>query len=517
MVLVNLHLVAISLLKRVNWDNICRRSSKVSGQSLTCGLKLLYMEYLLGTTVFVLLIILLILVQNIGKLRSQNAVWKEKHGQQEKVQQELKQALEASHRQSDHLQDLNLENAKLSAQISSLSGQLQEAKRSEDDLKQELEIGRREMMTAKEVMTVCREENKHLKTKLQDQAKELEQMGEKFTHQFEVLANRILEEKSIKFSSQNKESLEQLLGPLGKEFGEFKKKVEETYDKESKQRFSLEEKVKDLMALNQQISLEAKNLTQALKGNSKTQGNWGEAILETILQNSGLERNRHYAVQEFLKDDAGQYILGPNGKRMQPDVTITYPDQRKVIIDSKVSLLAYEQYFNSEQEDLKELALKNHLKSIRTHVDQLSAKQYDGYAKALDFVIMFVPMEAAYITAVQADANLWEYAYKKRILLISSSNLIAALKMIKDLWVRTDQTQNALDIADRGGKLYDKFVGFLNNLEDIGKHLENSQNSYGEAMKQLKTGNGNLIGQVEKLKKLGVKANSSIPEQLLQK
>jgi DNA recombination protein RmuC len=252
-----------------------------------------------------------------------------------------------------------------------------------------------------------------------------------------------------------------------------------------------------------------------LKGNSKTQGNWGEAILETILQNSGLERNRHYAVQDFLKDDAGQYILGPNGKKMQPDVTITYPDNRKVIIDSKVSLLAYEQFFSASEKEVQEAALKNHLKSIKTHIDQLSAKQYDGYAKVLDFVIMFVPMEAAYITAVQADPTLWEYAYKKRILLISSSNLIAALKMIKDLWVRTDQTKNALEIADRGGKLYDKFVSFLGNLEEIGKHLEKSQTCYGNAMKQLKTGSGNLIGQVEKLKKLGVKTSAAIPESLL--
>ncbi|WP_235893390.1 DNA recombination protein RmuC [Litoribacter populi] len=394
-------------------------------------------------------------------------------------------------------------------------GRLEDSLEREKGLSRKMESLQFEYSDTKERLVASKERVINLEEKLIAQTADLENLGQKFTQQFELLAGKILEDKSQRFSKQNKENIEQILKPLNQELGEFKKKVEETYDKESKERFSLEKQVKDLMALNYRIGEEAKNLTAALKGNTKTQGNWGEAILETILQNSGLEKNRHYVVQEFLRDESGEYLLGPNGKRMQPDVTITYPDDRKIIIDSKVSLVAYEQYFNAEEDEVRKSALLSHLKSIRTHIDQLSAKQYDGYAKVLDFVIMFVPLEAAYISAVQADSQLWEYAYKKRILLISSSNLIAALKMIKDLWIRTDQSQNALDIAERGGKLYDKFVNFIGSLEEIGNHLEKSQTSYDNAMKQLKTGKGNLIGQVEKLKQLGVKANTSIPEKML--
>jgi DNA recombination protein RmuC len=353
-----------------------------------------------------------------------------------------------------------------------------------------------------------------LEEKLSSQELELEKMGKRFQNEFELLANRILEEKSRKFSLQNQENIEKILHPLGKELEAFKKQVQETYDRESKERFSLERKVKELAELNLQISQEAKNLTQALKGNAKIRGNWGEAILETILQNSGLEKNRHYSIQEFLRDEAGNPLLGMDGKKMQPDVIIHYPDQRKVIIDSKVSLLAYERYSSATDETEQQTFLASHLKAVRTHIDQLSSKNYESYSKVLDFVIMFIPLEAAYIAILQADSKIWEYAYKKRVLMISSSNLIAALKMIKDLWIRDDQNKYALQIADRGGKMYDKFVAFLGNLEDVGKHLEKSQESYDTALKQLKTGKGNLVSQAEKLRELGVSSKSHIPEKI---
>jgi len=455
----------------------------------------------------------------VGDLQAESAVLSEKLNQALLQLQERKEEihlLKHSHSESvTHEKQLYKENTELIIELRSLREKWEDVKEKEKQLCIRLEKMDQEVASARECLSGERQLNESLREKLESQSKALEDIGSKFSIQFELLANKIMEEKSIRFSQQNKESIEKILQPLGYEFGEFKKKVEETYDKESRQRFSLEEKVKELVTLNQRISDEAKNLTRALKGNAKTQGNWGEAILETILQNSGLEKNRHYFLQEFLKDASGEYLLGPNGKKMQPDVTISYPDDRKVIIDSKVSLVAYEQYYSSDDIEVQKIALNAHLRSIKTHIDQLSAKQYDGYDKVLDFVIMFVPMEAAYITAVQADPALWEYAYKKRILLISSSNLIAALKMIKDLWVRTDQTKNALEIADRGGKLYDKFVNFLSSLEDIGTHLDKSQSAYSSAMKQLKTGNGNLIGQVEKLKILGIKTSSSIPEKAL--
>ena len=349
-----------------------------------------------------------------------------------------------------------------------------------------------------------------LKEKLIFQKQELDKMGTRFQQEFELLANKILEEKSKKFTNQNQENINNILQPLGKELEAFKKQVQEAYAMESRERFSLEGKVKELAVLNQQISQEAKNLTNALKGNAKIRGNWGEAILETILQNSGLEKDRHYSIQGFLKDENGHPLIGPDGKRMQPDVIIHYPDDKKVIIDSKISLIAYEKYSSTTGETEQKLALDLHIKAIKTHIDQLSAKQYESYAKALDFVIMFVPLEAAYIVALQADPQIWEYAYKKRVLLISSSNLIAALKMIKDLWIRDDQSKNALEIAERGGKLYDKLSNFVNSLEDVGKHLDKSQDSYNTAIKQLKTGKGNLLSQAEKLRTLGVNARNKI-------
>lgn len=486
------------------------------------------MEYILFALIVMLSIAVVFLLKNqfregknrgeleesLSRLQSEKAVLQEKLTNTNMQVQEKSNYLNSCQKELQeavhNAQQLHYVKIGLEVELNTVKDSLQAALVREKELMRKLDESQLSLYLVKENLTGVKQQNEGLREKLETQTQALEDIGNKFSAQFELMANKIMEEKSIKFSNQNKESIEQILQPLGQEFGAFKRKVEETYDKESKQRFSLEEKVKELVTLNQKISEEAKNLTRALKGNAKTQGNWGEAILETILQNSGLEKNRHYALQEFLKDASGEYLLGPNGKKMQPDVTITYPDDRKVIIDSKVSLVAYEQYFSSDDPDIQKVALNAHLRSIKIHVDQLSAKQYDGYDKVLDFVIMFVPMEAAYITAVQADPTLWEYAYKRRILLISSSNLIAALKMIKDLWIRTDQTKNAIEIAERGGKLYDKFVHFLNSLDDIGSYLDKSQIAFSTAMKQLKTGNGNLIGQVEKLKKLGVKATSSI-------
>ena len=358
------------------------------------------------------------------------------------------------------------------------------------------------------------EKNKSLAEKLQTQKEEIEKIGEKFSNEFKVLANSILDEKSKKFTEQNRINLKTLLDPLGENIKEFKKKVEETYDKESKQRFSLESKIKELVELNQQISEEAHNLTQALKGSSKTQGDWGEMILETILENSGLEKGREFFVQEFLRDEAGNTIKDADGKKMQPDVLIKYPDGRNVIVDSKVSLTAYNRYVAAEYDDDRNNAIKQHVQSIKKHIDELSAKNYDNYTDSLDFVMMFIPVEPAYFIAMKHESDIWNFAYKKKILLISPTNLIAALKLVADLWKREHQNRNALEIAERGGKLYDKFVSFTENLEDIGSNINKAQKSYDTALNQLKDGKGNLIGQVEKLKELGVKAQKAIPPSL---
>ncbi|EGK02893.1 MULTISPECIES: DNA recombination protein RmuC [Dysgonomonas] len=329
---------------------------------------------------------------------------------------------------------------------------------------------------------------------------------------FQILANQILEEKTLRFTDMNRSNMEAILKPLNEKLVEFKVKVEETYDKESKQRFSLEERIRELVALNNQISEDANNLTKALKGNNKIQGNWGEMILESILEKSGLKKGEEYFTQEFIVDENGNRIRNTQDKYMQPDVVVVYPGGRKIIIDSKVSLSAYVRYVEADSDDIKLIAEKEHVISIKQHIDELSQKSYQDYVESLDFVMMFIPNEPAYILAMQLDSTLWDYAYRKRILLISPTNLIASLKVVSDLWKREYQSRNAIEIAKRGAALYDKFAGFVDTLQDVGKNIERSQKSYDKAFSQLKEGNGNLMRQAEMLKELGVKAQKELPD-----
>ena len=285
--------------------------------------------------------------------------------------------------------------------------------------------------------------------------------------EFRNIANMVLENSSRRFSEQHKDELKTILDPLKSNIEEFKKKVEDTYDIESKQRFSLEEKIKDLVELNSRISEEARNLTNALKGDNKVQGDWGEMILEGILENSGLQKNREYFIQETLKDKEGNTTVSDSGRKMRPDVIVKYPDSRKIIIDSKVSLTAFVRMSESEDETSYNAAVKQHLQSIKAHIDELSKKSYQDYTdNTLDFVMMFIPNESAYLTALQSDQNIWQYGYDKRVVMISPTNLITALKLIADLWKRDRQSRNSIEIAKRGGLLYDKFVILCNKLED---------------------------------------------------
>ncbi len=291
--------------------------------------------------------------------------------------------------------------------------------------------------------------------------------------------------------------------------------MEETYEKENKQRFSLEDRIKELVQLNHKISDEANNLTKALKGQRKTQGDWGEMILENILQQSGLSEGREYSKQEFIRDTAGNTLFNTEGKKMQPDFIIHYPDKRQVVIDSKVSLSAYERYSSAEDEATQKQALDEHVAAVYNHIDELSKRAYQDYVQSLDFVMMFVPIEPAYMVAMQHDRELWNYAYKKRILLISPTNLIAAVKLVSELWKKDEINKNAVRISERGTALYEKFVGFVENLQSVGDQIAKSQRSYDEAMKQLRDGSGNLIGQAEKLRKLGLHPKKLLPETLL--
>jgi DNA recombination protein RmuC len=357
--------------------------------------------------------------------------------------------------------------------------------------------------------------NESLAEKLTSQKEDLEKLNEKFSKEFENIANRILEEKTEKFTNSNKINIESLLKPLGDNLDKFKAKVEEVYDKESKERFSLGEKVKELAELNQVISEEAKNLTRALKGEAKTQGRWGEMILESILEKSGLVKGREYFMEHQLLDESGNPMKSEEeGKKMRPDAVIKYPDNRSVIIDSKVSLNAFTRYLQSSDADEQKRELEAHVAAIKTHIIALSSKGYDDYNKALDFVMMFIPSEPAYIAALQGDPDLWNFAYDKRILLLNPTNLITSLKLIVDLWKREYQNQNAIEIADRGAKLYDKFVGFVDNLKGVGDGLTKAQAKYDEAFKQLSTGNDNLVLQATKLKSLGLKSKKDLPKDL---
>lgn len=347
-------------------------------------------------------------------------------------------------------------------------------------------------------------QNEGLNDKLNTLRKEIDDTRKTFETEFKNMAQTILDEKTQKFTELNKTNMDNILKPLSENIENFKKKVEETYDKESKERFSLGDRVKELLELNQKISKEATDLTRALKGDSKKQGNWGEVILERILEKSGLEKGREYSTQESYRDDHGNIL--------RPDVVLTYPDDRKVVIDSKVSLVAYEKYASSEDVDEQKLFLKEHIRSLRNHIDALSLKKYDELVKSLDFTMMFIPIEPAYLEAVREDEDLWHYAYNKRILLISPTHLVSAIKMIADLWKREFQNRNAEEIAKRGGLLYDKFVGFVENLEKIGKNITQAGKSYDEALNQLSTGRGNLLNQAENLRKLGIKNTKEMPQ-----
>ena len=376
-------------------------------------------------------------------------------------------------------------------------------------LQQEFQLSQNQLTTARATV-------KNTEEKLEQQKEELNNIGQKFQAEFRNLAQTLLDEKAKKFTEVNEQNMTAILSPLRTQLVDFKQKVEDTYDKESKERFSLGKEVERLISMTQQVSLEANNLTSALKGNNKLQGNWGEMILESILENTGLTKNREYFLQEFIRDNAGNVIKDENGKGLQPDVIIVYPDQRKVIIDSKVSLIAWDESVAQADITEQKRLLLEHIKSIRQHIDSLSKKNYPRYASALDYVLLFIPIEPAFLEALKTDVQLWKYAYDKNILLVSPTNLFAVLKIVADLWKVEQQNRNAIEIANKAGSLYDKFAGFIDNFELIGKRLTEAGTIYDNAHKQLTSGRGNITGKVEELKKMGANAQKQLPDKLLQ-
>ena len=392
--------------------------------------------------------------------------------------------------------DLKVRNGVLDAQVKSCTARLAE-------VQAQLDFSNREREKLNREKGDLQARNQMLSENMEVQKQEVQRIRQEMNNEFKVLANEILQEKSKSFSEMNHERLAEILNPLKERLEGFKKTVEETYNNEARERFSLKEQIKELVERSESIGAEAKQLTH----------DWGEMILESILEKSGLEKDREYFIQETLRDEEGHTIQGSDGRKMRPDVIIRYPggENHQMVIDSKVSLTAYVNYVNAEDADEARLALKQHLVSVRKHIDELAGKSYQDYVGKGDHVMMFIPNEAAYLAAMQADHALWQYAYEKKVLLLSPTNLIAALKLVADLWQRDKQTRNAIDIAEEGGKLYDKFAGFVDDMEKIGKSLNTTAMAYTDAMKKLKTGNGNLIGRVEKLKVMGVKAKKNLP------
>jgi DNA recombination protein RmuC len=340
-------------------------------------------------------------------------------------------------------------------------------------------------------------------------------MGDTYKAEFKNVANELLDLKSKTLEETSNKNIKTLLDPLNKDLKDFKDKVDKVYQDEARERHSLENQVKMLVQTSTQVSQQAENLTNALKGNVKQQGNWGEMILSSILENSGLTENREYFLQEFIRDKSGEIIKDENGNGLQPDVTIHYPDERKVIVDSKVSLVAWEKYMSETDVTAQKQSLDNHIRSLKLHIDGLSKKNYPKYAKALDHVILFVPIEPAFLEAVKQDTGLWKYAYDKKVLIVGPTNLLLVLKIVADIWQIEKQSKNAIEIAEKAGELYDKLFGFVESMEDVGAGLKKANQNYEKAMGQLTTGKGNALKKAEELKALGADTKKQFPDRLI--
>ena len=366
-----------------------------------------------------------------------------------------------------------------------------------------------ELLTEKNRMAKAEEQFIAQSQRLADQEKSIQEIQQKYQLEFQNVANKLLDEKSQKFVETNRTNLDILLNPLKENIKAFEEKVDKVYNMEAAERNTLKGVITQLMELNKLISNEAQNLTKALKGDNKKQGNWGEVILERVLERSGLVRDREYRMQASLN--------GLDGSRLQPDVIIDLPDEKHLIIDSKVSLIAYERLVNCETEDERKLYSKAHVESIRGHVANLSSKNYHDLhqVNSPDFVLLFIPIESSFSFAVQTDSELFSDAWDKRVVIVSPSTLLATLRTIASIWKQERQNRNVLEIARLSGAMYDKFVGFVGDMEGIGKNIKLSQTAYDNAFNKLVEGNGNLTKTAEKIKGLGAKANKQLDQKYI--
>ena len=401
------------------------------------------------------------------------------------------------------------DKASLEEKINGLLNQIEHFKNQLNQTAQERETIRTEKESLAIQLSKKEGDFENLWERNKEQKQEVEQLQEKFTKEFENLANKILEEKTNKFTEQNKENLKNILTPLQDKIQLFEKKVEDTHKESIDYHAALRQQILGLREMNEQMSKETLNLTKALKGDSKMQGNWGELILERVLEKSGLEKGREYEVQQSFTTE--------EGNRVFPDVVINLPDGKKMVVDSKVTLTAYERFINEEDDVLKAQHLKEHVLSLKRHVDQLSEKNYqDLYQmESPDFVLMFIPIESAFALALNEDTSLYNKAFEKNIVIVTPSTLLATLRTIDSMWTNQKQQENALEIARQAGALYDKFEGFVADLVKVGNKIKDSKTEYDNAMNKLVDGKGNLITSIEKLKKMGAKAKKALPENIL--
>ena len=377
-------------------------------------------------------------------------------------------------------------------------------------LNKELISIREELNASNITIAKAREAFKSQEEKFTTLKSELENVHKKYTTEFENIANRILDEKAQKFTEQNKTNMDVILNPLKDNIKRFEEQVQKAYKSESDERITLKTEIKNLVDLNKQISEEANNLTKALKGENKTQGNWGELILEKVMERSGLVKDQEYRLQYSTSND--------EGKRIQPDAVIMLPDNKHIIVDAKVSLIAYEAFVNSVSDDERSVLIKDHLLSVRTHVKSLSEKNYPTSTdfNTPDFVLLFIPIESSFSVAVQADQELFNFAWDKKIVIVSPSTLLATLRTIASVWKQERQTKNAIEIAKQSGALYDKFVGFVEDMDKIGKSIDASRIAYDGAINKLHKGSGNLVKRAQEIQKLGAKTTKQISSKFIE-
>ncbi len=400
------------------------------------------------------------------------------------------------------------ENEKMLVQLEERIDHLRQER---EQLTSELEKAEQQNLQHVQRLSRAEVEFANLREKLTTQKQEMEELQKKFTTEFENIANKILEKNSEKFTAANQKNIGEVLNPLKEKIQLFEKKVEDTYKQGLKDQTDLRAELKKLYDLNAKISEEANNLTKALKGDVKKQGNWGEVVLERILERSGLNEGPE-GYQKQFSDTSDE------GKRIQPDIVINLPDNKHIIVDSKVSLVAYERAVNASTEEERAIFIKDHLLSLRTHIKGLSEKHYQSAQKlnSPDFVLLFIPIESSFSIAVQEDQELFSFAWGLKVVIVSPSTLLATLRTISSIWQQENQTKNAIEIARQGASLYDKFVGFIADMEKIGNNLKSTEKVYDDAMLKLKDGRGNLIRSAEKLHELGVKTKKELPKNILE-